>query len=302
MKRRDFVGKLAAIPLVYMPYTQELTATRLPISSNGYNWTTFYRREGRTWGADWMACMKEYALSGLKAYEPGLNSVKDTLLLLEACAKYNIAMPSVYVNSELHDKEKVNASIEAVLEQAETIQSVGTKIMVTNPSPIRWGGPEIKTDEQLETQAENLQKLSNFLKKKGIKLAYHTHDVELRAGAREFHHMLQNTDVAFCYDVHWVYRGSENSHLAVFDVLKMYDSRIAELHIRQSENGVWKESFGEGDIDYSKLVAHLAKKKIYPHLVIEQCIEAETPTTIDALAAHKIDLDKVREVFKPLLG
>ena len=146
---------------------------------------------------------------------------------------------------------------------------MGTKIVVTNPSPIKWGGPELKNDSELSVQAKSMEKLGVELKKKGLTLAYHTHDVELRAGAREFHHILQNTspeNVSFCFDIHWVYRGSADSQVAVFDVLKMYGSRVVELHIRQSVNGVWAETFGAGDIDYQRFANELKAMKIRPHL------------------------------------
>lgn len=95
--------------------------------------------------------------------------------------------------------------------------------------------------------------------------------------------------------MHWVYRGSQNSQLAVFDVLKMYGSRIVELHIRQSENGIWKETFGAGDVDYQHFTNELDKMKIKPHLVIEKCIEEKTPNKMKAVAAHIQDMKAVKK-------
>ena len=105
----------------------------------------------------------------------------------------------------------------------------------------------------MKIQAAALDRLGGLLREMGMVLAYHNHDAELRNAAREFHHMLLGTDpqnMAFCMDVHWVYRGSGNSQVAVFDVLRLYGSRIRELHLRQSINGVWTETFCDGDIDY----------------------------------------------------
>lgn len=89
-----------------------------------------------------------------------------------------------------------------------------------------------------------------------------------------------------------------DSQLAVFYVLKMYGSRVVELHLRQSINGVWSETFGTGDIDYQRFTNELKAIKIRPHLVIEQCIEAKTPNTMDGVAAHTKDLAMVRQIFK----
>jgi inosose dehydratase len=303
--RREFLKKTvatSALPFISSDWLGQATP-RFPISSNSYNWFTFYQRLGKTWGQDWDACMAAYAQTGLQAYEGNFNTVEEVNNLAPYLKKYGVQLPSLYVNSTLHTKEDSEKSIESVLAIAEAAKKLGTKIVVTNPSPIRWGGDELKSDEQLKIQVSNLEKLGASLQKMGISLAYHIHDNELKAGAREFHHMMLNTNpehMGFCFDVHWVYRGSLNSEVAVFDVLKLYGKRIIELHIRQSVNGIWSETFGEGDINYRRLVEEMKKAGIKPHLVIEQCVEDKSPHTLTAEEAHKKDLAVVQEIFKPL--
>lgn len=303
-KRRQFLNTLAVIsasPLLTSFKNKEPKSFNFPISCNAYNWKTFYDRQNKKWGEDLDKCMADLAKTGITAYEPGLESAEDVRRLASFLKKYNISMPSVYVNSVLHKLDEAEKSIATVLSIADEVAKLGTKIVVTNPSPIKWGGPEIKSDAELSVQAKSMEKLGAELRKRGLTLAYHTHDVELRAGAREFHHVLQNTtpeNVSFCFDTHWVYRGSMDSQLAVFDVLKMYGSRIVELHLRQSVNGVWSETFGTGDIDYQRFANELKAMKLRPHLVIEQCIEAKTPNTMDGVAAHIKDLAMVKQIFK----
>ncbi len=302
MKRRDFV---ASIPLAAVLTKIDPLINGFPLSSNSYNWTTFYAREGKNWGENPEADMAEYAKTGLQAYEPSLSSVDQAKALIAAMKKHGIQMPSVYIGSVLHDKAEIENSLENVRAIAETIAKYQTKIIVTNPNPIAWGTDALKSDEQLKWQAEALEKLGKSLKSMGITLAYHTHDPEFKAGAREFHHMLQNTSaehLKFCMDVHWIYRGSSNSQLAVFDVLKMYGHRIAELHVRQSVNGIWQEVFTEtGDIDYRRFAEELLKTKVRPHLVIEQCLEKGSPHTTDALNAHIQDKAVMEKTFKHIL-
>lgn len=300
--RRNFLNSIpliASLPAFFD--TESLFSTKFPISCNSYNWHTFYGRENKNWGENWDTCISDFAKTGIKAFEPGLTTIEDAKLLIAALKKHIIAMPSVYVNSVLHKKEDADKSIADILKLADLVKTYGTKIMVTNPTPIKWGGPEIKSDEELKVQAKALDRLGSLLKAKGIILAYHTHDVELRAGAREFHHMLQNTkpqNMSFCMDVHWVFRGSSDSEIAVFDVLKMYGNRIAELHLRQSVGGVWSETFGEGDIDYMRFAKELKRMNIQPHLVIEQCVEAKSPNTMNGVDAHIADLKVVRKIFE----
>jgi inosose dehydratase len=302
LNRRNFIG---LVPSLYLSSTfaKSIELPKL-ISCNSYNWITFYGRAGKNWGENLETDIAEFAKTGIKAYEPGLTDVAGTKALILELKKNGIAMPSIYVNSVLHEKMEIEKSIKTVLEIANEAKKYGTKIVVTNPSPLQWGGTEIKNDAQLILQAKAMETLGSSLKKIGLTLAYHTHDVELRAGAREFHHVMQNTtakNVSFCMDVHWIYRGSQNSEVAVFDILKIYGNRIVELHIRQSTNGIWNEVFDPiGDIDYNRFCKELAKMGKRPQIVIEQCLEEKSPNTTDAVGAHIADLQLFKTTFKAI--
>lgn len=302
--RRQFLNTLAVsagAAVLSEAARAEQTAAPFPLSCNQYSWITFYARDGKDWGKDPDASLAEFASTGLKAYEPAFNNADEVTKLLPVLKKHRLVMPSVYVNTSLHDAAEGAKSIESVLSIADALKPADTKIIVTNPNPIQWGSDKNKSDEQLTEQAENLDKLGAELRKRGMTLAYHTHDVELRAAAREFHHMLLATDpknVSLCLDVHWVYRGSGNSQVALFDIVKLYGKRIAELHLRQSKGGIWQETFTEGDIDYPKLVHMLDSAGVKPHLVLEQCLEKTSPKTMDGVQAHKEDLVYVKKVFK----
>ncbi|WP_375445832.1 sugar phosphate isomerase/epimerase family protein [uncultured Fibrella sp.] len=281
--------------------TRELQATPMQLSCNSYTWDTFYKRAGKQWMQDPDASLRDFVASGFTAYEPGISSLKQVQELGPLLKKYNLAMPSLYVNSSLHKRDDADASIAAALAIADAARPMGTRIVVTNPNPIKWGSPDNKTDAELEEQVRNLDRLGAELRKRGISLAYHTHAPEHRAAAREFHHMMLGSDpdnVKLCLDAHWVYRGSENSQVALFDVVKLYGKRIVELHVRQSQGGIWAETFTPtGDIDYPRLVSELKSINVSPLVVLEQCLETGSPNTMDGVAAHRQDLAVARTVF-----
>ena len=209
----------------------------------------------------------------------------------------------LYINSTLHEPESARRNIDRVLAIAKLGAAAGAKIVITNPSPIRWGGPENKTDAQLISQAKALDTLGAELRELGLQLAYHNHGAELRLGSREFHLMLAATDpgnVRFCFDAHWIYRRCRDSQVAVFDALELYGQRLVELHLRQSQGGVWSEVFtSAGDIDYVRIASWLESRKIRPHLCLEQAVEPRSPKTMDAVAAHKLSAANalLRRVF-----
>ena len=266
-------------------------APPLHIATNTYPWSTFARRDGKTLKLHTETLLRDIASTGIQGYEPIINQPAEFDGLKQRLAKHGLEMRSLYVNSLLHDQTKSSASIDQVLAIATRAKDLGTTIIVTNPSPIRWGGSEDKSDSQLKHQAKSLDRLGESLKKLGITLAYHNHDSELRQGAREFHHMLTATDpdhVKFCLDAHWIYRGCGNSQVALFDAIGHYADRIVELHLRQSRGGIWTESFTlEGDVDYGRLFRVLGDRGIQPHLVLEQAVEADSPSTADAVTAHQ---------------
>jgi inosose dehydratase len=302
MKRRYFVGLLPglAVALSSLRFFENKSG-KLPISANEYNWVTFYNRAGKEWGKDWDQCLDEFAKTNIPGFEPSISDAAHLKAMIPYLKKYQLQIPSIYVGSQMHEEDLAKNSTDQILEIAKLAKPLGTKIIVTNPNPIQWGGGPLKDDTKLLCQSSHLDKLGKSLKEMGITLAYHTHDVELQAGAREFHHVLQNTspeNLALCMDVHWIYRGSGNSQLAVFDILKMYGDRIVSLHLRQSRNGIWTDTFQiNGDIDYTRFAREINKMGIHPHLVIEQCLEEKSVQNHDVVNAHKISYSNILKLF-----
>ncbi len=270
------------------------------LATNQYPWMTFHRREGRAFGADPDAEFAEIAGTGLNGFEPIATSPEQVAAMAPQLERHGLEMRSLYVNSALHDDTEAEKSVAEVLAIASEARRVGARIIVTNPSPIRWGGPESKSDAELETQAAALDRLGRELGELGLVLAYHNHDIELRHAAREFHHMMVGTSpqhVALCLDSHWIFRGAGDSFVAVQDVVQLYGERVAELHLRQSVDGVWQETFGPGDIDYAWIAQRLHSLGIRPHLVLEQAVEGTSPHTRNAADAHHASCEFARRLF-----
>lgn len=307
--RRRFLRQLAlvtAAPVAARSLAQGTRRSRLHLSSNQYTWSVYFGRDGRNFGENLNANLKAVAEAGLDGLEPTGGSPDAVTRVGEGLRKQRLEMRSLYVNSTLHEPDQAAKSIQEILAIAKAARAVGTQIIVTNPNPIQWGGDQNKTDEHLKTQARALNTLGERLADLDLKLAYHNHDIELRQAAREFHHMMVGTDPRFvqlCLDAHWVYRGSGNSAVALFDVVELYGTRVVELHVRQSHEGVWSEVFtAKDDIDYPRLVAALVRHGVRPLVVLEQAVETGTPKTLDAVEALRRSALEARRVFAPLAG
>ena len=246
--------------------------------------------------------LAEIAMSGVKGFEPIAGSAEDVRRLGSLLEKHKLEMRSLYVNSRLHESAGFDEAIRGVLAIAKEAKALETKIIVTNPVPIRWGGLEDKSHAQLKVQSTALNELGIEVRKLGLTLAYHNHDAELRQSAREFHYMLTATDpenVKLCLDSHWIYRGCGDSQVALFDAMAHYHTRIVELHLRQSVNGILLETSSmEGDIDYSRLFEQLKTWQLKPHPVLEQAVEEKSPDMLSAVEAHRLGLKNLLQAVQ----
>jgi len=272
------------------------------LACNTYPWFTFLRREDRDLNAELPRVIADMAATGFTSIEPILEDRASVDAHVPLLTQTGLAMVSAYMNSELHEVDSVAATIDHVVSVAAYAkEKFGTRLLVTNPKPISWGGPENKTDAQIRTQGQALDQLGAALRAEGITLAYHNHDSELRLGAREFHHMLVSTDpanVKFCLDAHWIFRGCGDSTLALFDTLELYADRIVELHLRQSTGGVWDEAFAaDSDINYQRLFSFLREREIHPLLTMEQAVEVGSPHQHDSVSAHRASCDALRAML-----
>lgn len=257
------------------------------------------QKAGRAWPAALSDALAEVAEAGLAGWEPSFQDVSEVQPLVALLGIHGLRMRSFYVGGELHS-EQAPETIARMLDIARAAAQAGAEIAVVNPNPIRWGSAENKSDAQLRTQAQALDTLGRELGSLGVTLAYHTHDAEMRASAREFHHMLLATDpanVSLCLDAHWIYRGAENSLVALYDITRLYAARVTLLHLRQSQANIWSEMFEVGDLDYAVIAAAIAGNTRRPILVLEQALEAGTPETMPPVEAYRRGQAYAQAVF-----
>lgn len=277
------------------------------VSCQEYPWRTFAERAG-TEGAYKKTSVRQLnrvAEAGFDTYEPSFSTAEEVDRLADALAKVPLRIPSFYVNSVLHDPDEADASIAEAVRIGRRAVGLGAKIAVSNPNPIRWGGDEAKSDEQVRFQAVKLNELGAAFREIGLTLAYHNHDAEMRQSAKEFHHMMLGTDpknVSLCLDAHWIYRGSGDSNVVLADIIGLYADRVVELHLRQSVDGIWTEAFGPGDLDYDRIAKAFSDRDRSPLVVLEQAVEPGSPETLDAVEAHRRSLAAASKQFAGLLG
>ena len=184
--------------------------------------------------------------------------------------EYALKFPSAYINYVYHDG--------MVAEHAITIDRIMAysakvlpelKVFVSNPVPLDWNDPSVqKTDEQLETQQEEIILMSEILGKNGQILSYHFHESELRNNAKEMLFTLRNTraqQLMLTLDVNWCLNGGYSPE----KVIDEFGDRINNLHLRSSTNRIWDSVLENGDENNIQLLQLVQKLNYQGNYIIE---------------------------------
>lgn len=190
--------------------------------------------------------------------------------------RHKLEVPIVYNGGPMHMRELAEATWAETLEMAEAAKTAGAAAVNFNASPKPDG--QRKSDAELKTQAYYIDQLAEELALRHMHLFLHQHALEMAENAREWRHLLANTNpatVSFCVDVDWVLRGKQDPMTIIEEARR----RLASLHLRNSVNGVWTEAFGPGDIDYQNVADYLKATAYRGYLVVELAYVAETRKT-----------------------
>jgi inosose dehydratase len=134
------------------------------------------------------------------------------------------------------------------------------------------------------------------LKLRGLRLLVHAHAPEMANHAREWRYFFHHTtaaNVGICLDTHWVYRGGE----IVMEILTEAGTRVGDVHLRNSANGIWLEELADGDVDYKAVAAELKKLRYKGWLTVELAWDPQTQRTRPLVEDLKRSREYTERVF-----
>lgn len=272
MTRRNV---LASLVLPMVPASARSTSR---FSMEGYIWNQYLVRQKKTMaeGLDEIIPMARAAgFSNIELnqsfFDPPLRPRLRDLLRAE-----KLSMPSVYVGGAMHQREAAEQTIRRALDIGGFCKPFGCRAVVNNPDPKTPAAQ--KSESELDLQASLLNHMGRELKSAGLRLNVHHHSPEMAENAREWRHILKNTDpalVSLCIDLDWVHQGGQDP----LAILQEAGDRVAELHLRNSRGKLWLEALEDGDIDYRHISAYLNRQRLRPLLVVELAYRPETTVT-----------------------
>jgi inosose dehydratase len=281
MERRSFLQLAAMAPLSGLAKSAQPDGRLLAESYVWQQWANSHKKKLGEALDDIFPATQRAGYHGMELtsgfFAPDIRD--RTITLAQASG---IDVPIMYHGGTLHESAAADKTIAEALDYAEVSKKLGVKMVNTNANPKPGGAA--KTDDELAVQAKALNTFGEKLHERGLRFELHSHAPELANNAREWRYMLTHTDpklVNICADVHWLFRGGQDPYALMEEAGK----RVASLHLRNSVNKIWSESFAAGDIDYARIAAILHKEKIHPYLVVELAYEKDTKP------AHELEED-----------
>lgn len=267
------------------------------LATQSYVWTQILDREKRGLAGGVREMTAACRRAGYKRIElmsrfldqPALENTADAL------RRERLRVPGIYADGPMHEAELAEKTIASVLQYAGIARKFGAGYVTTNPHP--KPGRAAKTDAELAVQAQYVEQLTGALAGRGMRLFLHHHDAEMREGAHEWRHLLDNTSCELCIDVDWVIQGGQQPR----ELIRKAGRRLASLHVRNARNKIWTESLDEGDYDYAPIASELKKTRFAGCIIIELALRPSTTLTRSLEDNLRRSREWAEKMFGPLV-
>ncbi len=210
------------------------------------------------------ADMKYAGLDGVETMEHPLRKKETTQLIGELIEQYQLPLLGTSYGAAMWDKSKHTE----ILEDVENIMSNMASLKArTFGTSVGHPSGRIKTEDELDAQAELLLYLRDLGEKNGVVMNLHNHTYEVENNLYDLKGTLKRIpDFKLGPDVNWLLRAEVDP----ISFLKEYQKNIVFIHLRdQFSNGLWPESLGEGDVDFAEVGEVLNSIDFDGDLVIE---------------------------------
>ncbi|WP_094336697.1 sugar phosphate isomerase/epimerase family protein [Pedobacter psychrophilus] len=179
------------------------------------------------------------------------DSVKNIKGLID---KYNLPVSgtSYGVGPKMWDKNQHDFIIKDVTRSLTRLAQVKGKTFGISVGD----ADHLKTEAELDAQADVLKKILALCKEEGIQPNLHNHTYEVEKGMHDLKGTLARIpDINLGPDLNWLIRAGVDP----IDFINKYGNNIVYLHIRdQYKDGTWTEYLGQGATDF-KAIANALK-------------------------------------------
>lgn len=236
--------------------------------------------------------VKYAGFDGIELMHHPLRSRKAILVIQEESTKFALPVIGTSYGADMWDADKHSEILEDVENIIENLAKVGGRTFGTSVGK----APELKTEEQLDAQADLLQKIIKICEMHGVVLNLHNHTYEVTDNMHDLKGTLKRIPgIKLGPDLNWLLRGGVDP----IQFLRTYGDQIVFMHLRdQSNDGRWSEALGEGEVDFGAIGKTLKKIDFSGDLVIELAHENDFEPTRPIRESLKMS----REYLKKTMG
>lgn len=233
---------------------------------------------------------KYAGIDGLELMEVNLRHDDFVQRARDLIEKYNVPVTGTSYSGDMWNRaehSRILEDAELVLERLSQVGGETFGITVGDAG-------RIKTEEDLDAQAELLRKILNACDKHEIQPNIHNHTFEVVNDMHDLKGIISRIpDIKLGPDLNWLVRGGVDPVRFIRD----YGQQMVYMHIRdQNAEGEWTEAVGEGVMDFPAIAAALKEINYTGRAAIELAFEG--PPVNEVRESWKKSRAYVKQVFE----
>ena len=232
-------------------------------------------------------------IDGLELMEANLRHYDSVEKLKSLIEKYNLPVSgsSYGVGFRMWDKDQHERILEDVNIVVPRLGQVNGKTFGISVG----SADHLKTEKELDAQADILQKIILICDANGIQANMHNHTYEVENELHDLKGMIERIpDLKLGPDINWLIRAGVDP----ITFIKEYGKQTVYLHIRdQYADGTWTEYVGQGVTDYHAVAKALKAQKFKGQAAIELAFPNDFTHTNPLKEDWKLSRKYVHDTF-----
>lgn len=233
--------------------------------------------------------LKEAGLQGVELMESIIRHDDSVNRLNKLIEKYQLPVIGSSYYGDMWDKAQQQHILEDIELVIERLHAVGATMIGLTVGDAQ----HIKTEDELDVQADTLKKIMVICDKNNIQPNLHNHTFEVVNNMHDLKGTIKRIpDIKLGPDLNWLVRGGVDPVWFI----KEYHEKIVFMHIRdQNKDGKWTEAVGEGVIDFPAIAKTLHDYNYNGKAAIE--LAFDEPNKRPVKEDWKLSREYVKKVF-----
>jgi len=204
-------------------------------------------------------------IEGVELMEINLRNSNAVNTLKNLIGKYNLPVSGTSYSSKVSiwDESKQNQILDDVNFIVSRLKEVKGKTFGVSVGDAK----RLKTEKELDAQAEVLKKILAICKEHGVEPNLHNHTYEIENGMHDLKGTMSRIpEIKLGPDLNWLIRAGVKPE----EFINTYGDKISYMHLRdQYADGTWTEYLGQGVTNFNSIAKALKAQKFEGNVAIE---------------------------------